>query len=161
MRPTVRIGLMAGVMILVLAATAATQEEDTRLLSMEYGTLFGYDISTNGVVTGQEFAFLLRLSDEVEAGASFIQGTGVMNAQFFRLDYAFGPAAVQMSAGLYNTTVGGGTLGVSLGAEFVPLSRSFQGVTTELSTSVEYLASTGLGIDNGTAAVTIAASLGI
>jgi len=156
MRPRVRIGLITVVMVLVLAATAAAQEQDNQLVSMEYGTLFGYDISTNNVVTGQEFAFLLRLSGEVEAGASFVQGTGVLNGSFFRLDYALGPAAIQLATGMYN-----GTLGVSLGGEFVPLSRSFQGITTELSTSVEYLASNGLGIDNGTVAVTIAASLGI
>jgi hypothetical protein len=63
---------------------------------------------------------------------------------------------VQLQTGVYNAA-----LGYGLGAEYVLLSRSFEGVNTQLAASLDYFTSSALGIDNGTVSVGIAASLGI
>jgi hypothetical protein len=156
MRPALPIALALLGLLFLMAMPLAAQEQDNELLAMEYGTVFGYDLTNEAMESGQEYSFLLQLSPEIEAGASFIQGTGVLNASFFRIDYAIGPASVQLQTGVYNAA-----LGYGLGAEYVLLSRSFEGVNTQLAASLDYFTSSALGIDNGTVSVGIAASLGI
>lgn len=145
----------------ILFATAGTslsaQTAGQRIMSMEFGTVFGYDLDSDTVESATSYSFLLHLSPNLAAGASFLQGTGVMNASFFRIEYSLDEAiGVQLFSGLYNTA-----LGYGVGAEYAVAGRSFGGLTTALTVSLQYYISSTLGIDNGTTAVGISAALGL
>jgi len=153
------ISLIAAVLLVVGTVGAVAQEDSPQLFSMEYGTVFGYNVDTTAVNTienGQEFAFLISLAPQIQAGASFIQGTGRLNANFLQLRYAMDGLAVNMKTGTYN-----GNLGYGVGGEYVALSKSYQGVSNRLVVSADYFVDTTNGFDNGTVAVGISFAMGM
>jgi hypothetical protein len=156
MKRITTLGLVLALLLAFGAANISAQEENPELFAMEYGTVFGYDLSTPALVNGQEYAFLISLSPQVQAGASFIQGTGVLNANFLQLRYAMGQLAVNMKSGTYN-----GNLGFGVGAEYTALSKSYQGVSNRLVISADYFVDSTLGFDVGTPAVGISFSMGM
>jgi hypothetical protein len=154
-----RIIVVASVLILfVVGGTTqlAAQEGGPQIFSMEYGTVFGYDLAGNNVVNAQEYAFLISLAPQIQAGASFIQGTAPLNANFLQLRYGLGDFAVNMKSGTY-----GGNLGFGVGAEYAALQKSVQGVTNRLVVSVDYFVNNTGGFDNGTIGVGISFSMGM
>jgi hypothetical protein len=151
------LGLMLAALLTFGAASAAGQEQQSpELFSMEYGTVFGYDLNNNALVNGQEYAFLISLSPQIQAGASFIQGTGVLNANFLQLRYAMDKLAVNMKTGTYN-----GNLGYGVGGEFVALSKTSEGIRNRLVVSADYFVDSNAGFDQGTAAIGISFAMGM
>jgi hypothetical protein len=162
MKRITTIGLVLALLLAFGAGTAAAQEQGPQLFAMEYGTVFGYDLNGNTVESGQEYGFLVSLSPQVQAGASFIQGTAALNAEFFRLRYSIAPLAVNIKVGQVGTAPPA-NFGYAVGGEYTALSNSFQGVSNRLVISADYIVDTtaGAGFDVGIAAIGISFAMGM
>lgn len=157
------LGLVLAALLTFGAASAAAQEQQSPgLFSMEYGTVFGYDLNGNNVESGQEYGFLVSLSPQIQAGASFIQGqaTASLNADFFHLRYSIEQLAVNIKAGQVGTAPPT-NLGYAIGGEYTALSNNFQGVSNRLVVSADYIVDTTQGFDVGIATVGISFAMGM
>ena len=152
-------GLLVAVLLVFGAVSATAQESGNQILSMEYGTIFGYDLNAAPaqVVSGQGFSMLFTMSPELQAGVTFVQGTAPLNnISFFRLRYGMDGIGVNLYTGQFN-----GALGFGAGADYTLFQREYQGVMTNLTIGMSYFAGVASGINNGTIGLGISAGLGM
>lgn len=154
--------IIAGAILLVLAAAAPAQTSQQQIVGIETGVVFGYNLdpATQGLGTGQEMAISLSVAENMHAGFAYVQGdaANMPNLSLLRFNYYVAERiGVAVSAGMNGANATGG---VGLFASI--LGRTFEDTLyTGLGIRVEYLVNVATGVEEGLLMAGLSARVGI
>ena len=157
-----RIGIVLFTTVfLLLACLQLSAQERQRIIDIENGVIFGYNLSSDTIGIGHNLGFNLTLTDVLKVGFRNINGDGVNinNFNLFMFDYrVYNGLGVLLSAGS-DTTAANPVTGMSV--YYRAINRVIENtLTTQLKIEFGFMNDVTLSIDNGLVTGTISAALG-
>lgn len=160
MNANIKRGALAAVLFAV-AFFASAQNVDHKILGIESGVVYGYDVSSGDIGYGGSLALGLTLTDNLAAGIVFMNGDGTglpATANLLSLSYGF--------ADKVGTTVYLGSSGATMLSGFGLYYNIFErkaadALGTVLKTKIDYLFDPSAGIDAGDLTLSLAVSVGL
>lgn len=144
---------------LLVGVFGFSQNADNSILGIENGFIYAYNLNTDNLGTGTEYAMHLTVSDDIQAGFSYITGDGVdlPSAALLKLSYF-----VKSDLGV--TVITGNSAGGLLsgaGIFYNIFTNTVGQVDVDLKVRMDYLVNSANPVGEGLILTTLCAKIGI
>lgn len=146
-------------LVLFLLLGASLHAAGPAVFTIYNGFLFGYNLAAEDIGVANTIGFAFSVSENLRAGALYQNGDGTVIADgvFFMVNYAvFDGLVVSIQPGRYNANPA-----IKAGFSYDIFSRTYQQLYTTLVLSMDYLADTTLGIEDGIVTASLSVSFGL
>lgn len=148
------------VLIGIAAAHTTAQNVDQKILGIETGMVYGYDVGSGNLGNASAVGLHFTLTDNLAAGFSFLSGDGTglpATAGLLSLNYGFAERfGINVSLGRSTVPLTGIGLWVNL------FERKLQDtIATALKLRVDYLFAPSVGMDAGDLCVGLSVLIGL
>jgi len=148
--------------ILTASFAASAQNVDHKILGIESGYVFGYDLGSGDLGNAGTVALNITLTDNLTAGFAFLNGTAPMPVTASLLNLNYGLADRFGFALSFGRDTTAGTTLAGFGMYFNIFERKVQdSLASVLKTRIEYLFDPTAGLDSGDLVIGLSVSVGM
>jgi len=159
-RPCIRVFTLLA--LVLVAGFVSAQNVDHKVLGIETGVLYSYDVGTGTIGNGTSVALNLTLSDSLTAGFVFLKGDGTgIPANSSLLSLSYGLADRFGMSVMLGQNATAATVLTGLGMYFNIFERKLQdAVSTVLKAKIDYIFAPG-ALNTGDLTIGLCVSVGI